>query len=160
MLSRPVVDLAPGAGRITPTRLDRSLLLSTGGESNEAAIRMAKLVTGRYEIVGFSPVLARHDGRCGVRHLQRRAARAWSRQSSAHRDPAPLPYRPRSSSDGAYDWRGELDYAFDLIDRQSSGNLAAVLASSRSCQSGGIIDLPVGYMAALKAQVRGRAACC
>jgi len=27
------------------------LLISTGGESNEAALRMAKLVTGRHEIV-------------------------------------------------------------------------------------------------------------
>ena len=29
-------------------------LLTTGAESNEAAIRMAKLVTGRHEVVAFA----------------------------------------------------------------------------------------------------------
>ncbi|MGL1475054.1 aminotransferase class III-fold pyridoxal phosphate-dependent enzyme, partial [Vibrio parahaemolyticus] len=32
----------------------RVMLLSTGGEANEAAIRLAKLVTGKWEIVGFA----------------------------------------------------------------------------------------------------------
>lgn len=54
MLSRPVVDLATRLADVTPAGLDRALLLSTGAESNEAAIRMAKLVTGKYEIVGFA----------------------------------------------------------------------------------------------------------
>ena len=39
MLSRPVVDLATRLADITPDGLDRALLLSTGAESNEAAIR-------------------------------------------------------------------------------------------------------------------------
>ena len=30
------------------------MLLSTGGEANEAAIRLAKLVTGKWEIVSFA----------------------------------------------------------------------------------------------------------
>ena len=30
------------------------MLLSTGGEANEAAIRLAKLVTGRWEVVSFA----------------------------------------------------------------------------------------------------------
>jgi len=51
MLSRPVVDLASRLAEIAPGALERSMLLSTGAEANEAAIKMAKLVTGRYEIV-------------------------------------------------------------------------------------------------------------
>ena len=54
MLSRPVVELAAKLAQIAPGKLERSLFLSTGAESNEAAIRMAKLVTGKYEIVGFA----------------------------------------------------------------------------------------------------------
>lgn len=53
MLSRPVVELAERLAALAPG-LDRVMLLSTGAESNEAAIRMAKLVTGRHEIVAFS----------------------------------------------------------------------------------------------------------
>src|SRR6267154_6312567 len=54
ILSRPVVDLAALIAQISPGKLDRILLVSTGGESNEAALRMAKLVTGRDEIVALS----------------------------------------------------------------------------------------------------------
>src|SRR3981081_4942794 len=54
MLSRPVVDLASRLAEIAPGALERSMLLSTGAEANEAAIKMAKLVTGRYEIVSFA----------------------------------------------------------------------------------------------------------
>src|SRR5437660_4442926 len=52
MLSRPVVSLAEKLAELTG--LDRALLLSTGAESNEAAIRMAKVYTGGFEIVGFA----------------------------------------------------------------------------------------------------------
>ena len=52
MLSRPVVDLASRLAAAAPG-LDKVLLLTTGAESNEAAIRMAKLVTGKHEIVAF-----------------------------------------------------------------------------------------------------------
>jgi len=54
MLSRPVVALAAEIARHAPPGLERCLLLSTGAESNEAALRMAKLVTGRHEVVAFT----------------------------------------------------------------------------------------------------------
>ena len=54
ILSRPVVELAALLAELSPGKLDRALLISTGGESNEAAIRMAKLASGRHEIVGRS----------------------------------------------------------------------------------------------------------
>src|SRR5437763_15951848 len=53
MLSRPVVDLAEGLAQLVP-QLPKVMLLSTGGEANEAAIKLAKLVTGAWEVVGFA----------------------------------------------------------------------------------------------------------
>src|SRR6516162_10762967 len=50
MLCEPVVALAEALAALVPD-LPRVMLLSTGGEANEAAIRLAKLVTGRWEIV-------------------------------------------------------------------------------------------------------------
>ena len=47
MLSRPVVDLARRLAETLPAPLEKALLLTTGAESNEAALRMAKLVTGK-----------------------------------------------------------------------------------------------------------------
>ena len=53
MLSPPVVDLAEALAVLVPA-LPRVMLLSTGGEANEAAIKIAKLVTGGWEVVGFA----------------------------------------------------------------------------------------------------------
>src|SRR5262249_23536792 len=53
MLSRPVIDLAEALASLAPG-LERVLLLTTGAESNEAALRMARLVTGGWEVVGFT----------------------------------------------------------------------------------------------------------
>src|SRR4051794_18527267 len=50
MLSQPVVDLARALAEVTPEPLAKSLLLSTGAEANEAALKMAKLYTGGHEI--------------------------------------------------------------------------------------------------------------
>ena len=53
------------------------------------------------------------------------------------------------------DWQAELDYGFDLIDRQSSGSLAAFIAEP-ILSTGGLIDLPLGYLAALKKKCADR----
>ena len=52
-LSEPVIDFAKALTAILPDGLDRVLPLSTGGEANEAALRMAKTYTGGFEIVAF-----------------------------------------------------------------------------------------------------------
>jgi len=149
MISRPVVDLATKLASIVPDGLDRVQLLSTGGEANEAAIRMAKLVTGKYEIVGFAQ--SWHGMTSGAASATYSAGRRGVGPAAvgSFAIPAPFPYRPRFEKDGVYDWNAELDYAFDLLDRQSTGNLAAFIAEP-ILSSGGIIDLPLGYLAALK----------
>ena len=43
MLSEPVLSLAERGRHADAAGLDRSMFLSTGGEANEAAVRMAKL---------------------------------------------------------------------------------------------------------------------
>src|SRR6185436_17843027 len=149
MLSRPVVDLARGLADVTPAGLDRVLLLSTGGESNDAAIKMAKLYTGGHEVVGFAQ--SWHGMTGGAAAATYSAGRKGYGPSApgSLAISAPSAYRPRFMRDGAADWQAELDYGFDLIDRQSSGNLAAFIAEP-ILSTGGIIDLPLGYLSALK----------
>src|SRR3954454_14160492 len=53
MLSRPVIDLAEALAQLAPG-LTKVLLLTTGAESNEAALKLAKTVTGGWEVVGFA----------------------------------------------------------------------------------------------------------
>ena len=53
MISEPVVGLAEKLSEQVP-ELSKTMLLSTGGEANEAAIKLAKTVTGKWEIVTFT----------------------------------------------------------------------------------------------------------
>ena len=149
MLSRPVVDLATRLAGVTPPGLDRTMLLSTGAEANEAAIKMAKLHTGKFEVVSFAQ--SWHGMTGGAASATYSAGRKGYGPAAvgSFAIPAPNPYRPRFERDGRFDWQAELDYAFDLVDRQSSGNLAAFIAEP-ILSSGGLIDLPLGYLAALK----------
>ena len=155
MLSRPVVELAERLAALAPG-LDRVLLLSTGAESNEAAIRMAKLVTGKHEIVAFSKSW---HGMTGVAASATYSAGRKGYGPAAVGSlaiPAPNSFRPRfKHADGSLDWQTELDDSFDLVDSQSTGNLAAFVAEP-ILSSGGILELPQGYLAALQQKCRER----
>lgn len=155
MLSRPVVELATRLAEIAPGGLERSMLLTTGAEANEAAIKLAKLYTGKFEVVSFAQ--SWHGMTGGAASATYSAGRKGYGPAAvgSYAIPAPYPYRPRFVRQGELDWQGELDYAFDLIDRQSSGNLAAFIAEP-ILSSGGLIDLPLGYLAALKAKCSER----
>ncbi|WIM09733.1 aspartate aminotransferase family protein [Enhydrobacter sp.] len=156
ILSRPVVDLAALLASVSPGRLDRVLLVSTGGESNEAALRMAKLTTGRHEVVATSR--SWHGVTGGA---------ASATYSSGRRGygppvpgsfvlPAPDTYRSRFiDARGVYDWKAELALGFELIDRQSSGALAACIVEP-ILSSGGVLEPPEGYLPALAAECRAR----
>jgi 2,2-dialkylglycine decarboxylase (pyruvate) len=149
ILSRPVVDLAALIAKVSPGKLDRILLVSTGGESNEAALRMAKLVTGRHEIVAMSR--SWHGVTGGAASATYSSSRRGYGPSmpGALVLPAPDSYRSRFIDDrGVYDWKGELEFGFELVDRQSSGALAACIVEP-ILSSGGVLEPPEGYMAVL-----------
>ena len=54
MLSEPVLALAARLVGTLPESLRRVMLLSTGGEGIEAALRMAKLSAGRFEVAALT----------------------------------------------------------------------------------------------------------
>ena len=149
ILSRPVVDLAALIAKVSPGQLDRVLLVSTGGESNEAALRMAKLVTGRHEVVALSRSWHGVTGGAAANTYSSSRKGYGPAQPGALVLPAPDTYRSRFIDDrGVYDWQDELEFGFELIDRQSSGALAACIVEP-ILSSGGVLEPPEGYMAAL-----------
>lgn len=156
VLSRPVVELAALIAEISPGKLDRVLLVSTGGESNEAALRMAKLVTGHHEIVAMSRSWHGVTGGAASATYSSSRKGYGPTQPGALVLPAPDSYRSRFvDQDGIYDWRAELEFGFDLIDRQSTGALAACIVEP-ILSSGGVLEPPEGYIAALAAKCRER----
>lgn len=54
MLSEPVLALAERLVELAGPRLEKAILLNTGGEANEVALRLAKMHTGRFEMVGLT----------------------------------------------------------------------------------------------------------
>ena len=156
MLSRPVVELAERLAASLPDSLDKVLLLTTGAESNEAAIRMAKLVTGRHEIVSFA--------RSWHGMTQAAASATYSSGRKGYGPsapgnfaiPTPNSYRPDfTTPEGELDWQRQLDFGFDLIDAQSVGSLAACIVEP-ILSSGGVLEPPPGYLAALQRKCRER----
>src|SRR5258708_37232039 len=69
MISEPVVGLAEKLAEQVP-QLPKSMFLSTGGEANEAAIKLAKTVTGKWEVVPFPKTYYRGTPRPAAATLQ------------------------------------------------------------------------------------------
>lgn len=156
MLSRPVVDLARRLSETLPEQLSKVLLLTTGAESNEAAVRMAKLVTGGHEVVAFARSWHGMTGAAAAATYSSGRKGYGPAGPGNFAIPVPHAYRPDVvDAHGELDWRRQLDLAFDLIDAQSTGAPAACIVEP-ILSSGGIIEPPPGYLAALKAKCEQR----
>jgi aminotransferase class III len=106
MISEPVVGLAEKLASQVP-ELANVMLLSTGGESNEAAIKLAKTVTGKWEIVTFTK--SYHGVTTGSAAATFKIGRTGVGPPAPgyFAIPAPNAYRPRFVG---VDWRHETDW--------------------------------------------------
>jgi 2,2-dialkylglycine decarboxylase (pyruvate) len=143
-LSPPVLSLAERLVGTLPAPLERAMFLSTGAEGNEAALRMSKLVSGRFEVVALTR--SWHGVTAGASAHTYAAARRGHGPTTpgAFAIPAPYEYRcPSRHGDGACDCTC-LDAGFELFDQASVGAPAAVLAEP-VLSAGGVIVPPPGY---------------
>ena len=148
MLSPPVLDLAGALLATVPAPLERAMFLSTGGESVEVAVRMAKLGTGRFEVASLTR--SWHGLTGGAAALTLAAGRRGYGPTlpGSFALPAPYAYRcPVRACDGECDCTC-LEAGFDLFDQASVGSPAAVVAEP-VLSAGGVIVPPPGYFARL-----------
>ena len=144
MLSEPVLALGERLAGLFPQPLDRVLLLNTGTEANEVALKMAKMHTGRWEVVGLTRSF--HGLLSGIASVNFSMAHAGYGPvlPGAFAIPAPYAYRcPVRHCDGACDCTC-LEVGFELVDQQSVGSLCALVAEP-VLSAGGIIVPPDGY---------------
>ena len=144
MLSEPVLELAARLAGLVPAPLDRVMLLNTGSEANEVALKLAKMHTGRWEIVGLTRSF--HGLLSGIASVNFSMAHAGFGPllPGSFALPAPYAYRcPVRHCDGACDCTC-LETGFELVDQQSVGSLCAVVAEP-VLSAGGIIVPPAGY---------------
>jgi 2,2-dialkylglycine decarboxylase (pyruvate) len=148
MLSPPVLELADALLATLPAPLERAMFLSTGGESIEVAVRMAKLSTGRFEVASLTR--SWHGLTGGAAALTLAAGRRGYGPTlpGSFALPAPYAYRcPVRACDGRCDCTC-LEAGFDLFDQASVGSPAALVAEP-VLSAGGVIVPPPGYFARL-----------
>jgi 2,2-dialkylglycine decarboxylase (pyruvate) len=154
-LSRDVTELARELMAVAPEPLARAMLLSTGGEANEAALRLAKLHTGGHEVLAFAG--SWHGMTAGASSSTYSAGRRGYGPSlpGTMALPTPNPYRcPIAHCRDRCDLTC-LDAGMALADAQSVGAPAAAVVEP-ILSAGGIVPLPDGYLAELKRRCEHR----
>jgi 2,2-dialkylglycine decarboxylase (pyruvate) len=149
MLSEPVLALAERLVSLVPTSLNKVILVNTGGEANEVALRLAKMHTGRFEIVGLTR--SWHGLQAGAASVNLAGGHAGygPLMPGSLALPAPYAYRcPIRHCNGTCDCSC-LEAGFDMLDQQSVGSLCAVIAEP-VLSAGGIIVPPPDYFQRLR----------
>ena len=151
------IILAARLAEITPDGMDRSMFLTSGSDSNEAAMAIAKRFTGGYEFA--SPAVSFHGMNDSTRAV---TFSGWHEGYGPYAPGhypilAPYEYRCTYCKD-----RGGCDYtclntSFDLLDAQADGQLAGVITEPLF-SAGGVIDLPGGWLRELKRKCEERGA--
>lgn len=155
-LSEPVLDLADRLTRTLPPALDKAMFLSTGGEGIEAAVRMAKLSTGGFEVASLTRSWHGLTAGAAALTLAGGGRRGYGpTPPGTFALPAPYAYRcPVRHCDGDCDCTC-LESGFDLLDQASVGAPAAVVAEP-VLSAGGVIVPPPGYFVRLAELARER----
>src|SRR5256714_3291360 len=105
MLSEPVLALAERLVRLVPPSLNKVVLVNTGGEANEVALRLAKMHSGRFEVVGLTRSWHGLQAGKGPPHLPRgHAGDGPSMPGSLALPPPPAYRRPLRHSPGSSAW--------------------------------------------------------
>ena len=151
MIPEVVADLARTIGRDwMPAGLTKSIFVNTGSESNEVALRMAKMHTGGYEVLAVG----------GSWHGVTGAASGVSFASDRKNYGVPAPgtfvmpepnaYRPyikaATEEDSAL---ACLELGLTVFDMQSIGKPAAIIIEP-IISAGGVLVPPTAYMQALR----------
>ena len=149
MLSEPVLALAERLVRLVPPSLNKVVLVNTGGEANEVALRLAKMHTGRFEIVGLTRSWHGLQGGTASLNLAGGHAGYGPMMPGTLALPAPYAYRcPIRHCQGSCDCSC-LEAGFEVIDQQSIGALCAVIAEP-VLSAGGVIVPPSDYFERLR----------
>ena len=157
MFNDKEIILAARLAEITPDGMDRSMFLTSGSDSNEAAMAIAKRYTGGYEIA--SPAVSFHGMNDSTRAVTFSGWHEGYGPYAPGHYPILAPYEYRCAY--CRDRRG-CDYtclntSFDLLDAQADGQVAGVITEPLF-SAGGVIDLPQGWLRELKRRCEDRGA--
>ena len=155
MIPRSVVQLSQAIAKLAPKPLSKSLFVNTGSESNEAAIKMAKLHTGGFEVVALGGSWHGVTGHAGSVSFASDRKGYGPGMPGTFVIPEPNAYRcPVKHCRDKCD-RTCMKVGFELHDMQSTGARAAIIAEP-VISAGGVIVPPDGYFQALREEAQKR----
>lgn len=154
LLCPETIELGDGLALMLPESLRKALFLSTGSESNEVALKLAKLATERFEVIGLTK--SYHGLTFGAgSHTYAIGRKGHGPLLPGFALPAPYCYRcPVNQVYPGCDFLC-LQVGFNLIDQASVGSLAACIVEP-IISAGGLIDPPQGYFEVLKKECEQR----
>jgi len=155
MIPEAVARLGQKLAEWLPKPLTRSLFVNTGSESNEAALRMAKMVTGGYEVIALG------GSWHGVTGQAASASFASERRGYGPKVPGvsviPEPYSYRCPIGHCRDNcdMSCMKVGMKMFDMASEGAPAAIIAEP-ILSAGGVLVPPEGYFKKLKSEAEKR----
>ncbi|WP_020112911.1 aspartate aminotransferase family protein [Rhodococcus sp. 114MFTsu3.1] len=150
VMHTPLLELTDKLGEVLPTGLDSVFYANSGSEAVEAAIRLARMVTGRPNIVVFQ---GGFHGRTVAAASLTTAGTKFSAgfsplMSGVHMAPFPYAYRYGLDENSAVEFAiRELDYVFKT--RVAPNDTAAFLIEP-ALGDGGYIPTPPAFLEALR----------
>ena len=155
MIPDVAARLARRLGDWVPRPLKKSLLVSTGSESNEAALRLAKLTTGGYEVIGLGG--SWHGVTGGSSSITYASDRIGYGPGNPGTFAIPEPNAFHCPVEHCRDTCDMtcMRIGLRMFDMQSRGAPAAIIAEP-VLSAGGVIVPPDGYFDTLKAEAAKR----
>ncbi len=144
MLDESVIELARKLGELLPKELRKVMFLSTGGESNESAIRMAKMHTGGFEVISVDA--SWHGMTAGAHSSTFGGGRKGYGPMMSGTFALPLPNSFRCPIQHCRNTCDKtcLKVGFGMIDTMSTGSYAALITEPLF-GAGGLTIPPDGY---------------
>ena len=151
MIPEVVAELARTVARDwMPPGLTKSIFVNTGSESNEVALRMAKMFTGGYEILAVGGSWHGITGGAGAVSFASDRKNYGVPVPGVFVMPEPNAYRPYIQGDTPQqEALAVLDLGLKMFDMQSAGKPAAIIVEP-IISAGGVLVPPRAYMHALR----------
>lgn len=155
MIPEPVAKLAQKLSEWVPAPLKRSLFVNTGSESNEAALRLAKLAAGGYEVIALGGSWHGVTGQASAVSYASDRKGYGPKVPGVAAIPEPNAYRcPIRHCRDRCDMTC-MTVGLEMFDAGSDGAGAAVIAEP-ILSAGGIVVPPDGYFDRLKREAEAR----
>jgi 4-aminobutyrate aminotransferase / (S)-3-amino-2-methylpropionate transaminase / 5-aminovalerate transaminase len=143
-------DLAETLAAITPGALQKTFFCNSGAEAIESALRMAKVATGKREIIALQMAFhGRTYATLSITGNMARKTRGGPYMSGVAFAPAPYCYRCPLKLEPSSCALACADAVEDVIRYQTSGDVAAFVVEP-VLGEGGLIPLPAGYLTRVK----------